>query len=190
MRALKTSLRTILVIASSLPLILNNVFIAFAQDPSDPELPDSPYKIFLPVTLNSYGNYYSANPGCPASDNYWQNTCSDPDFTWSTGGYAPSDGVGHFVYWGIDATGTATYFTTNLNYNPAPVDNPSVHYLRTQSKDKDGNLGEWKTRFVFKFDAKAPSNPSSLYSASHIPGVRHQPGISPAGSQRGWCNGD
>jgi hypothetical protein len=53
-------------------------------------------------------NPTTVDPGCPAGDGVWQNTCDDPDFTWSGASDRTGSGVaGYNVYWGTSITDTS-----------------------------------------------------------------------------------
>jgi hypothetical protein len=106
----------------------------------------------------------SASPGCSASNDTWQKTCSDPNFTWSGASDGSGSGIaGYYYYWGIDPNGTSTTnWTTSAAYNPAAVSSPSTTYLRVQTKDNAGNTSGWVTLFTFRYDATEPTNPTSV----------------------------
>jgi RHS repeat-associated protein len=105
-------------------------------------------------------NPTSATPNCTASNNAWQNTCADPNFTWSGASDGGSGVDGYYLYWGTSSTGTSTTYTTNLGYNPAAVSS-GTYYMRVQTRDKVGNLAAWKTIYTFKYDNTPPSVPTS-----------------------------
>jgi hypothetical protein len=114
-------------------------------------------------------NPISANPGCTATDNVWQNSCNDPNFTWSGASDAGSGVAGYYYYWGTDPNGTSTSFTTSAAYNPPSVTGSNSYYLRLRTRDNLGNNSAWTTLFTFKFDSVPPENPASLSSPDHSP---------------------
>jgi alpha-tubulin suppressor-like RCC1 family protein len=104
-----------------------------------------------------------------ADNGEWQHGVSDPSFTWSGANGGNGTGVaGYYVYWGIDSAGTSTTWTTAAAYNPAPVADGSVNYLRVQTRGNPGNLSDWTTLFIFKYDGTPPVNPSLISSSSHM----------------------
>lgn len=127
-----------------------------------------PYKIDTTAPVNPV----SANPGCTASSDVWQKTCSQPAFTW-TGDGSGSGINGYYYYWGGDPAGTSGTYITSASFTPpSAVSSPSVNYLRLRSKDNAGNMAAgWTTVFILRYDASPPSNPTALASSSHIPGI-------------------
>jgi hypothetical protein len=113
-------------------------------------------------------NPTSTNPGCTATNDVWQNTCSDANFTWSGAADTGGSGVaGYYYYWGTDPAGTSTNDITATAYNPGSLTSPSVRYLRLQTKDNVGKTSAWTTLFTLKYDASAPNNPNNITSSSH-----------------------
>jgi len=116
----------------------------------------------------------SANPGCTATSNIWQNDCNDPNFTWTAATDSGSGTTQYAVYWGTDANGTtAISSSTNPNYNPSTVGS-GTHYLRVRAKDKAGNWSNWKTLFTLRYDNVPPgggfdSNDDALVYALNPP---------------------
>ena len=106
-------------------------------------------------------NPNSVNPNCPASDNVWQNTCSDPNFTWSGADDTTSGVAGYHVYFGPSNTGTSTTWTTTTGYDPTAVSGSGTYYLRLQTQDNAGNWSEWETHFIFRYDETPPTNPAA-----------------------------
>jgi hypothetical protein len=121
----------------------------------------------LTVDATAPSNPTSANPGCAALDNTWQNTCNDPNFSWS-GASDPGSGVaGYYYYWGVDPNGSSTNFTTNPAFDPSPISGTNIHYLRIRVRDNGGNISAWTTLFRFKYDSVAPENPTIVSSTDH-----------------------
>ena len=118
-----------------------------------------PFRIDTASPLNPT----SASETHGAADNTWQNTVGDPAFTWSGASDGSGSGVaGYYVYWGTSPSGTSSSWTNISGYNPGPVSSPSVYYLRVQTEDNAGNTSGWTTLFIFRYDATAPSNPTSV----------------------------
>lgn len=108
-------------------------------------------------------NPTSIDPGCTATNDVWQNTCADANFTWSGAGDGVGSGVASYrYYWGSDPNGTSDDSTVAPAYDPPAVSNPSITYLRVQTKDVAGNLSAWITLFTLKYDAQAPNNPTLI----------------------------
>ncbi|MFX1298665.1 MAG: hypothetical protein ACFFD2_27870, partial [Promethearchaeota archaeon] len=59
-------------------------------------------------------------------------------------------------YWGTDLNGTSNNFTIHPIFNP-PAVNTGVYYLRTRTKDNAGNIAEWITLYIFKYDESLSS---------------------------------
>jgi len=86
----------------------------------------------------------------------WQNTTSDPYFTWSEGTDYHTDVHGYYYYWGPDPDGTSNSFTTYTFYNPPAVIAGS-YYLRISTIDTLGNNAPWITLYAFKYN-EVPDN--------------------------------
>ena len=106
-------------------------------------------------------NPISATETHGAPNDSWQNSVSNPAFTWSGASDAHSGVAGYYVYWGTSSSGTSTLYRTGTSYDPGAVSSGSTYYLRVQTKDSIGNTAGWTTLFTFKFDDTAPSNPTS-----------------------------
>ena len=79
-------------------------------------------------------NPTSASPGCSAINNVWQNSCNDPNFTWSGASDSGSGIAGYYYYWGTDPNGVSTNFTTSAAYNPSSVSGSNSYYLRIRTR--------------------------------------------------------
>jgi hypothetical protein len=91
-----------------------------------------------------------------ATSGEWQNTCSEPVFTWSGASDATSGVAGYYYYWGISSTGTSTSYTTNTSYNPSAV-GEGTNYFRIRTKDNAGNISPWETMFILRYDGTKPT---------------------------------
>lgn len=119
----------------------------------------------LTVDTTPPTNPTTVNPGCTAANNAWQNTCSDPNFTWSGASDGSGSGVaGYYYYWGTDSNGTSSNWTVSPSYDPPAVPDPSIYYLRVQTKDNVGNISNWNTLFILKYDNTAPSSTITSFS--------------------------
>ena len=97
-----------------------------------------------------------------ATSNVWQNTCSNPNFTWSEANDDQTSVSGYYYYWGTSNSGNPTTWTTSAGYNPGAISSGQTYYLRVKTKDQGGNVSAAKTLFVLKYDKTAPSNPTSV----------------------------
>ena len=92
-----------------------------------------------------------------ALNNTWQNSTSDPSFTWSGADDGTGSGVsGYYYYWGVDAAGTSTDHTGFTSYDPS-APGEGTFYLRVKTRDNAGNNATWLTIFVFKYDGTPPT---------------------------------
>lgn len=108
------------------------------------------------IDLDYPSNPSLATSGCGALSGVWQNSCSDPNFSWS-GATDQTSGVhGYEYYWGTDPNATSGAFTTLTAFDP-PAPGPGVRYLRIRTKDRAGNYSSWQTLFEYRYDIDAPS---------------------------------
>ncbi|MGB0383995.1 MAG: Calx-beta domain-containing protein [Ardenticatenaceae bacterium] len=107
-------------------------------------------------------NPSSINPGCTATSNVWQNTCNNPNFTWSGASGHASGVKGYYVYWGTSSSGSCSIWRSSASYNPPAVPSDTTYYLRIATKDNAGNTSSCQTEFILKYDGTAPSNPTSI----------------------------
>jgi V8-like Glu-specific endopeptidase len=127
------------------------------------------YQVLVDGTAPTNPTSVSESGG--AANNTWQNSVSDPNFTWSGASDGSGSGVHHYnYYWGTSSSGTSTNQLTSPGYNPPAVSSPSTNYLRVNTIDEVGNQAAWTTLFTFRYDATAPSNPTS---ASETHGVQN-----------------
>lgn len=105
-------------------------------------------------------NPSSVNSGCGAGNNVWQNTCNDPNFTWS----GASDGVGSGVkdyqyYWGANSTGSPNTYTTSAGFDPTAVPGSvATYYLRVAARDQLNQQNpNPSTLFVLRYDSASPT---------------------------------
>jgi len=131
--------------------------------------PSSIWSDSLTVDVTPPFNPTGANPGCSVTNNTWQNSCNDPNFTWSGASDSGSGIAGYSYYWGVDPNGTSASFSTTAAYNPPPVSGTNSYYLRIRTRDNVGNNSAWITLFIFKYDSVPPENPTTLSSPDHSP---------------------
>jgi hypothetical protein len=118
------------------------------------------------------GNPTTVDTGCGAQNGIWQNFCADPAFVWS-GAVDPDPGTGvagYYYYWGPNAAGEPTTWTTTTAYDPPAVTSPSTYYLRIKTQDNVGNIGPANTVFTFRYETQPPSNATNANpscTASH-----------------------
>jgi hypothetical protein len=95
-----------------------------------------------------------------AESDIWQHHINHPSFTWTP----PSDLSGiekYYLYFGSNpAAETPIDSTDNTSFNISAPE--GISFFRIQSKDNAGNTGNWTTVFVFKYDATAPLNPTTV----------------------------
>ncbi len=122
--------------------------------------------------------YDGTNPSSPttcvethgALDDTWQNTVSNPAFTWSGAQDSGGSGIaGYNVYWGTSPSGTSSTLRTTASYDPGAVVSGSTHYLRMRSRDNAGNSSAWTTLFTFRYDGTAPSQPTNCTETHGAP---------------------
>jgi hypothetical protein len=98
-----------------------------------------------------------------SANNTWQNTVSDPNFTWSGLGDAQGSGEGvsgvrgYYYYFGNSAAGTSTSYVDAAAYNPSAVSSDGTYYMRVSTYDYALNAAAWATIYTFKYDATAPN---------------------------------
>ncbi|MGB8983029.1 MAG: M23 family metallopeptidase, partial [Anaerolineales bacterium] len=98
----------------------------------------------------------TVSPGCSAIHDIWQNTCSDPNFSWSGASDATSGLAGYEYYWGMDPAATTGTWTTSAAFDPGAVSDGS-YYLRLRAKDNAGNWSNWATLFTLRYDGTSPN---------------------------------
>lgn len=106
-------------------------------------------------------NPNSVSPGCGAQNNIWQNTCTNPAFTWSGASDHGGSGVKDYhVYWGIDSNGVPNLWLSSANYNPVPIttsDGIATYYLRIATRDNLGHESSPTTLFTLRYDSTTPT---------------------------------
>jgi len=138
---------------------LHNFYVK-ARDESGKEDPSPATRQFSVDTVKP--NASTINPGCLASNSQWQNTCRDPNFSWSAtdpNGSAGS-GVGEYAYlWSASPTGDPTAWGTATRYEPPPIadeDDWAQYYLHVKAKDRAGNVSNVGT-FGLWYDGVPPT---------------------------------
>ncbi|MEM2481069.1 MAG: Ig-like domain-containing protein, partial [Candidatus Hadarchaeales archaeon] len=109
-------------------------------------------------------NPTSCSDSAGSSNNTWQNSITDPNFSWSGASDSHSGIAGYYYYWGTDPNGTSTNYTTSAAYDPPAVSSDGVYYLRVQTGDAAGNTSSWITIYTFKLDRGAPSGSATAPS--------------------------
>lgn len=97
----------------------------------------------------------------------WQNSVSDPYFYWNdatddSGGKnpVPTSGIhGYYLYWGTNPKETSYLFTEKSYFDPPAVP-PGEYYLKIKTIDNAGNVNNWETRYIFKYEDIGPVNPT------------------------------
>jgi photosystem II stability/assembly factor-like uncharacterized protein len=116
-------------------------------------------RVSFKIDLRAPSHPTSVDPGCPAANNVWQNTCDDPRFTWS--GASDGDGSGvkeYCYYWGELSDGAPVACTSSSGFDPPAVPDPvAVRYLRLFVRDHVGRESQTATLFVLRYDASVPT---------------------------------
>jgi PKD repeat protein len=99
---------------------------------------------------------------CGVQNNTWQNSCTQPQFTWSGAVDRGCSGVGGYEYqWRKTAPGTPQTLqsgaTSSAAFNPASAVSDGVYNLTLRTKDALGHWSPWGDLFVLKYDATAPT---------------------------------
>ena len=87
----------------------------------------------------------------------WQNILSEPFFTWSGAADTLSGVSGYHIYFGVDLQGTASDWQVKNTFGAVRLPD-GEYFLRLQTGDVAGNLSEWMTAFVFRFDSLPPGS--------------------------------
>lgn len=97
-----------------------------------------------------------------ASSASWQNTISDPAFTWPAASDTGSGVARYDVYFGSNPNGEIVVATpSSAAYDPAALSS-GTYYLRARAVDGVGNSSNWATLFEFRYDGTPPSVPANL----------------------------
>jgi PKD repeat protein len=127
---------------------------------------DSAGNYSAPVTLFTarYESDPPTNPGRPAdphctmSDDVWQNTCNNPDYTWSGASDTGGSGVsGYSIYWGTNAEGEpgTSPEQSGTGYDPGAFG--GAYHLRVRTFDAAGNYSTATTLYTAKYDDQGPT---------------------------------
>ena len=106
-------------------------------------------------------NPTSVNAGCTAVSGIWQNSCTDPAFTWSGAADGSGSGVKDYhVYWGTDPAGTPNIWRSTADFNPSAITTSggiATYYLRVAARDNVGHEAAPKTLFILRYDNSMPA---------------------------------
>ncbi|MCA9994625.1 MAG: M23 family metallopeptidase [Anaerolineales bacterium] len=89
----------------------------------------------------------------------WVSNPQPPTFHWSAASDEASGLGGYRVYWGDDANGQSDALVTETSYTPSETmasSSSSIRYLRVAAEDAVGNVGEWQTVAVWRYDNLPP----------------------------------
>jgi hypothetical protein len=96
------------------------------------------------------------DPHCLAMNGVTQGLCNDPDFTWH-GAYDSGSGLKLYeYYWGQDPNGTGPslqQFANDNHFDPGPVNDGSVTYLRMRVQDNLDGWSAWQTVYTLRFSS-------------------------------------
>ena len=131
------------------------------------------------VDTENPSNPTSVNPGCTATNDDWQNTCTDPAFTWSGAGDGNGSGVKDYhVYWGTNPSGTPDTWRSTSDFDPPAISAPggvATYYLRVATRDNVGHEAIPTTLFSLRYDNSNPvGNPLINGGASTVNNVTVQ----------------
>lgn len=107
-----------------------------------------------------------------ANDAPWAADAAPPTFTWPAAVDEGSGVAGYRVYWGPDENGEAEALVSEPAYTPTPPNTSggaAVTYLRVAPLDNAGNVGEWRTAGVWRYDAVAPAGAARIYGGPIVP---------------------
>ena len=100
----------------------------------------------------------------------WQSAIRSPHFTWSGESDGQGSGIDRYeIAWSTNPDSETVVSTTNTSsYNAPAVSTPSTNYLRMRLVDSVGNASEWRTLFVFQYDASPPISPEYAVEATGV----------------------
>jgi len=105
----------------------------------------------LPVNPNF------VDPHCQGMNGVTQGFCNDPDFTWY-GAYDSGSGLKLYeFYWGEDPNGTnpsLQQLANDNHFDPGPVNEGSVTYLRMRVQDNLEKWSTWQTLYTLRFASR------------------------------------
>ncbi len=90
----------------------------------------------------------------------WVSNPQPPTFHWPAASDEASGLGGYRVYWGDDANGQSDALVTETSYTPSETmasSSSAVRYLRVAAEDAVGNVGEWQTVAVWRYDNLPPT---------------------------------
>ncbi len=97
------------------------------------------------------------DPHCEALNGVTQGLCNNVDLTWH-GAYDTGSGLKLYeFYWGQDPNGTSPSLqqsATNYHFDPEPVNDGSVTYLRMRVQDNLEKWSAWQTVYTLRFDSR------------------------------------
>ena len=93
------------------------------------------------------------------SSGVWQNSVPNPQFELLGVVDGGSGLAGFYFYWGADSNGETYDFQTGNTFNPSPLTETQIVYLRAMVQDNLGHNGTWDTYYTFMYDIEGPENP-------------------------------
>ncbi len=96
-----------------------------------------------------------------ANDNTWQNSVSDPAFSWSGADDDISGVAGYYWCFSTSPTCTPDTWTDTPTADPA-APGEGTFYLRVQTEDGASNQSSPTTLFTFNYENTAPTNPTAV----------------------------
>ncbi|MGD9099978.1 MAG: PKD domain-containing protein, partial [Anaerolineae bacterium] len=101
----------------------------------------------------------------------WQGAENMPGFEWEPGRDDVSGVAGYYVYFGPNEAVTPTRFITPTSYLTDTALAEGTYYLRLRTEDRNGNVSEPETSFIFRYDATPPPAPTVSETTGIISGT-------------------
>ncbi|MBE2223048.1 MAG: peptidoglycan DD-metalloendopeptidase family protein [Anaerolineae bacterium] len=95
-----------------------------------------------------------------------------PNLSWPEAVDETGEVVAYLVYWGDDPQGSAETSISSTSITPSeklnPADGPTIRYLRVAAQDDTGNISEWHTTAVWRYDPISPTGTLVVDSGSNV----------------------
>lgn len=103
---------------------------------------------------------YASGTGCGGiQNNVWQNTCTDPAFTWSASDVGGSGIQGYYYCWSASPSCNPTTWTTGTSFDPPAISSAggtATYYLNVRARDNQNHNSSIAT-FGVLYDGVAPT---------------------------------
>lgn len=124
--------------------------------------PSAPHSFLLDTVLPENPVTCADSSGAP--NNRWQNQFNEPFFFWNEAADSGAGLAGYQVYFGQDSAGATAQLLETNQFTPGRVVS-GRHFLRVRSQDRAGNLADWTTLFIFKYDSIPPQGTTARSAA-------------------------